>query len=70
MMKESPLDLRKDIKILEEAIEDCGSPLSESGKIKLAILQDRLRQMKQGTGFTRGFAHVHKCEIDYYKSNV
>jgi hypothetical protein len=63
---ETPLDLTKDMAILDEAIADCGEPVTDRGKAQLVILKNRLSLMKGGTGFTRGFSFVNQHEIDEF----
>ena len=67
---ETPLDLSRDIKLLENVIADYREAKTERGKAILAILKDRLKRMNEGTGFTRGFTHVSPIEVNDYLSRL
>ena len=66
MLRESPLDLRKDIQLLKEAIDSCG----HYSTVTRAILCERLRMMRNGTGFSGSFTSVSQFEKDEWTKEM
>jgi hypothetical protein len=66
----SPLNLTKEISVMDEAIES----LLEMGKpepktrfwAKVTILKSRRKQMHEGTGFSGPYSHVSDKDADSY----